>query len=224
MKYVNYSVKKTVNNRIPMIIGAFLAALICLILTFQVFPKGGEVKTQVAEQKKIISQTEELRNTTASNEAAVSSAVKETGKKVTSAINTNQLITDVGVMANKHQLSIDKLATDAPAALSDGDLSYIACNIELRGTISEIEGFLVDLNNCKYVNKINSMSYRMDGQTYLWMYRAIDDETPISWFDISDYEKDEGNKEEEKTPLDSETMLKHGIVTCYLQIIFIGMM
>ena len=119
-------------------------------------------------------------------------------------------------MANR--LNINKMTVDDVQPHSDG-LYTMTVSLEVQGDLYNIKNFVQQLYDSSIVNRINSFSYRLQSERYLqWMWRAVDDEQLVSWWDLT-AEEETDDKEEALT---AEEMMKQGTALCYVELEFIG--
>ena len=119
-------------------------------------------------------------------------------------------------MANR--LNINKMTVDDVQTHSDG-LYTMTVSLEVQGDLYNIKNFVQQLYDSSIVNRINSFSYRLQSERYLqWMWRAVDDEQLVSWWDLS-AEEETDDKEDALT---AEEMMKQGTALCYVELEFIG--
>lgn len=119
-------------------------------------------------------------------------------------------------MANR--LNINKMTVDDVQPHSDG-LYTMTVSLEVQGDLYNIKNFVQQLYDSSIVNRINSFSYRLQSERYLqWMWRAVDDEQLVSWWDLS-AEEETDDKEDALT---AEEMMKQGTALCYVELEFIG--
>lgn len=119
-------------------------------------------------------------------------------------------------MANR--LNINKMTVDDVQPHSDG-LYTMTVSLEVQGDLYNIKNFVQQLYDSSIVNRINSFSYRLQSERYLqWMWRAVDDEQLVSWWDLS-AEEETDDKEDTLT---AEEMMKQGTALCYVELEFIG--
>ena len=101
---------------------------------------------------------------------------------------------------------------------SDG-LYTMTVSLEVQGDLYNIKNFVQQLYDSSIVNRINSFSYRLQSERYLqWMWRAVDDEQLVSWWDLTAEEETTGQEE----ALTAEEMMKQGTALCYVELEFIG--
>ena len=119
-------------------------------------------------------------------------------------------------MANR--LNINKMTVDDVQPHSDG-IYTMTVSLEVQGDLYNIKNFVQQLYDSSIVNRINSFSYRLQSERYLqWMWRAVDDEQLVSWWDLS-AEEETDDKEDTLT---AEEMMKQGTALCYVELEFIG--
>lgn len=119
-------------------------------------------------------------------------------------------------MANR--LNINKMTVDDVVGHSDG-LYTMTVSLEVQGDLYNIKNFIQQLYDSNIVNRINSFSYRLQSDRYLqWMWRAVDDEQLVPWWDLTSEEKDSDDKE----LLTAADMMKQGTALCYIELEFIG--
>lgn len=119
-------------------------------------------------------------------------------------------------MANR--LNINKMTVDDVQPHSDG-LYTMTVSLEVQGDLYNIKNFVQQLYDSSIVNRINSFSYRLQSERNLqWMWRAVDDEQLVSWWDLS-AEEETDDKEDTLT---AEEMMKQGTALCYVELEFIG--
>lgn len=119
-------------------------------------------------------------------------------------------------MANR--LNINKMTVDDVQPHSEG-LYTMTVSLEVQGDLYNIKNFVQQLYDSSIVNRINSFSYRLQSERYLqWMWRAVDDEQLVSWWDLS-AEEETDDKEDTLT---AEEMMKQGTALCYVELEFIG--
>lgn len=119
-------------------------------------------------------------------------------------------------MANR--LNINKMTVDDVQPHSDG-LYTMTVSLEVQGDLYNIKNFVQQLYDSSIVNRINSFSYRLQSERYLqWMWRAVDDEQLVSWWDLTAEEETTGQED----ALTAEEMMKQGTALCYVELEFIG--
>ena len=116
------------------------------------------------------------------------------------------------------RLNINKMTVDDVQPHSDG-LYTMTVSLEVQGDLYNIKNFVQQLYDSSIVNRINSFSYRLQSERYLqWMWRAVDDEQLVSWWDLTAEEETTGQKD----ALTAEEMMKQGTALCYVELEFIG--
>lgn len=119
-------------------------------------------------------------------------------------------------MANR--LNINKMTVDDVQPHSDG-LYTMTVSLEVQGDLYNIKNFVQQLYDSSIVNRINSFSYRLQSERNLqWMWRAVDDEQLVSWWDLSAEEETTGQED----AITAEEMMKQGTALCYVELEFIG--
>lgn len=221
MKYVNYAVETKVNKRNGLAMFLILCALIIFCLAFfMVRPRLTETKVQYDKQTTMEKQIESLTTSADSKKQSLASEAK----KPSSNLVKSQIVTQIGAIAESHGLSVDKLTSEDAVAIADSDLSYMEFNIELRGNLADVQGFISDLDKKEEVTHISKMSYRLADQEFIWMHRAIDENKAVTWLGSGNNPEEDKNAEEEVLPsVTVSDLMKHGTATCYLQVEFVGM-
>lgn len=222
MKYVNYAVETKVNKRNTLAALMILLAVIGFAVTLIVV-RPHVVDTKVVYDKQV-SMEKQIKSLTDSANAKKNQLGSEK-KKTSSDLVKSQLVAEVGAMAEKHTLSVDKLTSENPENITESDLSAMTFNIELKGQLADIQGFIADLDARDNVSHVTKLSYRLADQEFVWMERAIDQDQAVSWMGTRSEKDEEKAAAEEEETLPSITvsdLLQRGVATCYMQVQFIG--
>ena len=135
-------------------------------------------------------------------------------------------IESLGTLAVNNQLNIHRLTADEISPLINSYLYTLPVQIEVQGTLNNISTFTKSLYDEDALICIDAMSYRLDNQPFAWMWRTLDDEPLLDWWDISAYEE----AVEEHTPtlaidpldLSIATLMENKTALCYIELNFIG--
>lgn len=177
--------------------------------------KYGEMRTQ-------INSTAELSRKISSVDAetlSYQSTLQKAGKVFSNLQQKKEEYTSyLGETTMANRLNINKMTVDDVQPHSDG-LYTMTVSLEVQGDLYNIKNFVQQLYDSSIVNRINSFSYRLQSERYLqWMWRAVDDEQLVSWWDLS-AEEETDDKEDTLT---AEEMMKQGTALCYVELEFIG--
>ena len=70
--------------------------------------------------------------------------------------------------------------------------------------------------------RVNKFSYRLQNDSDLqWMWRAVDDETLVDWWQMDEVSDDE-KKDSEIKCITADNLMRHGTALCYMEVEFFG--
>ena len=207
-------------------------AIIILVLAVAAFlasqmllkPKYSELKTEIADSLSVAQKI----STTVDETSRYIRTLSTSGKKFENLqTEKDKCIEFLGTVAQKNQLNINKMTADD--VIPAGRMSTMQVDIELQGSLYNVKNFVQQMYDSEIVSRINSFSYRLQGEdsttTFPWMWRAIDNDTLVPWWNITGDEEPityVSSPEENVKILNADTMMRHGTALCYLQVEFIG--
>ena len=167
----------------------------------------------------------EIQNIEAATKTLID-LVAQTGKSfVNILMEKDNYIEELGNLAKKHQLNISTLTSEDIIPITDSSFFTLPIQITVQGTAEQIATFIHDVHDDNRLVTIAGMSYRIE-QPYSWMWRALDEDEPLSWWDISTYELPEDEEQTNLDLLDSlstdELLRTDQLVRCSLNLHLIG--
>lgn len=199
---------------------AVIAAIAICLSLFLLNPKYEEMKEQIAQTSTI------ARKITSTLDEADQylMALDASGKVFNNIVlDKDSYIQYAGVVAQENQLKINKMTVDD--ILDRGTIYTMRAQIELQGSLYNVKNFVQELYDSETVCRINSFSYRIqaeDGTSFQWMWRSIDDQQLVPWWNLQVSSEDSSSSTGEPEMLDADKLLRHGTALCYLDVEFIG--
>lgn len=144
--------------------------------------------------------------------------------------NKDNYVRALGLLCDANRLNIHKMTVDDITQEEGSSIITLPVRLELQGDLYNIRSFLSDLNESEMLCRVNTLSYRLSNESFSWMWRAIDNENVVNWWDISnvkDYLLEDPDVEEEEEDgelLDASVFMRHGSALCYMEVQFIGTM
>lgn len=221
---MTYSEHKSLVKRVKLTILFIILAILCIGGRYVLVPM---VEAEIENAREMttldnqVSQTmKELDNLQYSIDAS--------GKAMVSlAENKDAYVKGLGLLCNANSLNIHKMTVDDIVTEENG-MSYMTVELQLQGNLHEVKNFVNDIYASEMMCRINSISYRLEGENFSWMWRAIDDNDMVEWWDISsitDYLMEDPDAVEEDSEMDilgANAFMQHGTALCYLNVQFIG--
>ena len=208
--------------KIRLLVSVALAAvgLVSIFVNNNVLtPKYKELKEKIAAVSSIV------RSVTAveSQKSNYEMILKESGKEYENILqNKEQYIAYLGEITMANKLDINKMTVDDITKYDD-QIYAMRVQIELKGDLYNIKNLVRQLYDSSTVSRINSFSYRLKNtHNLMWMWREIDDETLVPWWEIDDSTDSTGSNAGQE-PISIDDLLTHGEALCYLEIEFLGL-
>lgn len=142
--------------------------------------------------------------------------------------NKDNYVRALGLLCDANKLNIHKMTVGDIAEDEATEIITLPVRLELQGDLYNIRSFLNDLNTSEMLCRVNTLSYRLSNESFSWMWRAIDDENVVNWWDISDVkdyllsDPDEEIDEDVSELLDASVFMRHSSALCYMEVQFIG--
>lgn len=188
---------------------------------------GPVVETSITDAERVTSLDSQISSTQKELEN-LQYTIDNSGKEfIDLASNKDNYVKALGLLCDANQLNIHKM-TVGDLVAEDGGLSTMSVVLELQGSLDEVKNFVNDIYSSEMLCRINSISYRLQNSTFSWMWRNIDENDVVSWWDISSVDgylledPDEVDDKEDWDLLDANAFMKHGTALCYLEVQFIG--
>lgn len=211
------------NRKVKPLKELLVISLILIILAIGLlFIQKNILNIKYEEMRTQINSTAELSRKISSVDAetlSYQSTLQKAGKVFSNLQQKKEEYTSyLGETTMANRLNINKMTVDDVQPHSDG-LYTMTVSLEVQGDLYNIKNFVQQLYDSSIVNRINSFSYRLQSERYLqWMWRAVDDEQLVSWWDLTAEEETTGQEE----ALTAEEMMKQGTALCYVELEFIG--
>lgn len=211
------------NRKVKPLKELLLISLVLAILAIGLlFVQKNILDVKYEEMRTEINSTAELSRKISSVDAetlSYQSTLQKAGKVFSNLQQKKEEYTSyLGETTMANRLNINKMTVDDVQSHSDG-LYTMTVSLEVQGDLYNIKNFVQQLYDSSIVNRINSFSYRLQSERYLqWMWRAVDDEQLVSWWDLT-AEEETDDKEDALT---AEEMMKQGTALCYVELEFIG--
>lgn len=211
------------NRKVKPLKELLVISLILIILAIGLlFIQKNILNIKYEEMRTQINSTAELSRKISSVDAetlSYQSTLQKAGKVFSNLQQKKEEYTSyLGETTMANRLNINKMTVDDVHPHSDG-LYTMTVSLEVQGDLYNIKNFVQQLYDSSIVNRINSFSYRLQSERYLqWMWRAVDDEQLVSWWDLT-AEEETDDKEDALT---AEEMMKQGTALCYVELEFIG--
>lgn len=139
--------------------------------------------------------------------------------------NKDAYLKALGVLCDASSLNIHKMSVGDIGESVNGTANMTVA-LEVQGTLTDIQDFIDNLYGSEILCRVASISYRLDNNAFSWMWRFVDDQPVIDWWNISnvsDYLLDDpDSEEEEKVVLDANAFMSRGNALCYMNIQFLG--
>lgn len=221
---MTYEEHKTLTKRVKISLLLIVLGALCVVGRHMLTP---EVSSAIAAANEITSLDTQVSNTKAEIKS-LDSVIQSYGKAfVDLSENKDNYVRALGQLCNGNLLNIHKM-TVGNIVSEEGGLSNMCVELELQGDLAHIRAFIDDMYDSEMLCRINSISYRLTDETFSWMWRAIDDNDMVSWWDIStvtEYlltDPDESVSDAEKEILNASAFMKQGTALCYMTVQFIG--
>lgn len=215
--------KKLVKRLKVTLILVVLSAL-CIGVRFLLAPKVDESVAAINELTALDSQV----SATQKELNKLLDTIDGKGKEFVSLLEYKDAYVDaLGKLCTANALNIHKMTT-GDVVIEDGNIASLGVVLELQGDLGQIRDLVNDIYDSRMVCRINSISYRLEGETFSWMWRAIDENDMVSWWDISSVteylltDPDYVAGQDEKDVLDANAFMQHGTALCYLDVQFVG--
>lgn len=211
------------NRKVKPLKELLVISLILIILAIGLlFIQKNILNIKYEEMRTQINSTAELSRKISSVDAetlSYQSTLQKAGKVFSNLQQKKEEYTSyLGETTMANRLNINKMTVDDVQPHSDG-LYTMTVSLEVQGDLYNIKNFVQQLYDSSIVNRINSFSYRLQSERYLqWMWRAVDDEQLVSWWDLTAEEETTGQED----ALTAEEMMKQGTALCYVELEFIG--
>lgn len=218
---MEYSEQKIFLKRIRTAAAVFLCGLLLMLACdFFFAPKYEGLKESISQTSVLAKRISAVRQE-ADNYQTV---LNESGKQYASlATEKDSYIAYLGNLTQENTLNINKM-TVADIVTTGSKLFSMKVEIELQGELYNVKNLVQQLYDSEMVSRINSFSYRLQSEQELqWMWRDIDDETLVSWWDVTGLEGTKTEpEEEEKGPLKADDLMAHGTALCFFEVEFLG--
>lgn len=216
----NKKEKRTAQSQLLISIALAVVGLAgMLVSNYVLTPKYKEL------QGKIVAVSSIVRNVTAveNQKYNYEMILEESGKEYENILENKDLyIAYLGEITMANKLGINKMTVD-DIKKNDDQIYSMRVQIELRGDLYNIKNLVQQLYDSATVSRINSFSYRLqNNHNLMWMWREIDDETLIPWWEMVETNNGSGSAEGQE-PICVDDLLAHGEALCYLEIEFLGL-
>jgi len=179
---------------------------------------------EAADAAKMDSQVSTITN----EYSSLNYQVESYGKQfVNLAANEETYIDHLGTLCDANKLEIAKMTVGDIVPCEQQNVDAMQIDLEVNGDLYHINSFISDLSNSGMLCRIQTVSYRVDKTTFPWMWRTIDDEIAIPWWDTTGVDAylledpDDANTDDPDV-LDVNAFMKQGTAVCYLEINFLG--
>lgn len=195
---------------------AILGVICILISNFYLEPRYEELQTSINSTAELAKKISAVEAEAISYEETLQASGKRFGNIGT---DKEKYISYLGETTTANRLNINKM-TVADATKIGSDLYSIGITLEVQGSLYNIKNLVQQLYDSDIVNRINTISYRLQSDAALqWMWRTIDDTQLVSWWDLQTKAQASSG---EKEIITSAALMEHGTALCYLEIEFIG--
>lgn len=216
--------RKKLVKRVKLSILMIAIAVVCIGVRFVIAPIVSEGITAANNLTSLDTQVSNTLNQLSSLQYSIDSA-----GKVFVDLDENQddYVKAIGLLCNANLLNIHKM-TVGDVVAEEGGIATMNVELELQGDLSHVRSFINDVYDSEMVVRVNSFSYRLEGDAFSWMWRAIDDNDMVSWWDISnvtEYLLQDPELEadaDDPAVLSAKAFMQHGTALCYLSIQVIG--
>lgn len=212
-----------------------ILVVLCIMVVFGRYFLAFQITSQIDSAKELTMLESEVQAANQKLENLESRLQNSSKTMISLSGNSDKYVKALGLLCEANGVNINKMSVsdvkqDQVGSASSSNVSIMPIALELQGSLAQIRAFIQDLFDSEMVCKIESVSYRQENQTFAWMWRDIDENNMIDWWDITDVEgyltsdpEEEVIKEEEQELLDANAFLRHSTALCYLQIQIIGM-
>ena len=217
------TLRKILQGRLLMAVLCVAVGVLALSLNeWFVEPRYSELKANISATSTIVKNISAVERQKNNYEMILD----ESGKTYNNLMeNKDQYIALLGEITMANKLKINKMTVDDIHQVGDGQLYSMKIQIELQGELYNVKNLIQQLYDSETVSRINSFSYRLQNDyNLMWMWRTMDDETLVPWWDMTDSPiKDITGNTEEAEPISADDLLAHGSALCYLEIEFLGL-
>ena len=200
-------------------------------------------EAQKAQEVNLQSQIQALE----SQNNSLRETIEQTGKTLISFTEDRiAYINLASELSTEYDVHINKLVVSD--IWKQGNISGMTTDIEIEGSLDNVQSFVSQYCDVRYTNRINVVSIRPIDR-YPWLVRTIDGDKVLTWFDLStedsiwaDYIKDELQSynqamteagvtaevpdeldtSDEEDPITVERMFSDRVFKAYLKIDFLG--
>lgn len=197
-----------------------IIAVTAMILSWSLLnPKYAELKHSINATSSIARRISAVEEETRNYERILSESGKEYKNIL---LNKDAYIAFLGEITMANKLNINKMTVDDIS--TDGQIYSLKVQIELQGNLYNVKNLVQQLYDSTTVSRINSFSYRLqDDNNLMWMWREIDDETLVPWWEIGSNKKTDTGQNTKQDPICIDDLLTHGEALCYLDLEFLGL-
>lgn len=204
-----------------------IIAILCLLIGVGLLfvngnyltPEYQSLKTELSQTASIARNIASVENQKENYERILDESGKVYGSLVT---NKDEYISYLGEITMANKLNINKMTVDDVVSASN-QMYSMTVQVELQGELYNVKNLVQQLYDSEMVSRINSFSYRLQSDRDLsWMWRGIDDETLVPWWELSEEELEQMEETEELSTLCADDLLAHGTALCYLEVEFLG--
>lgn len=215
---MNFEEKRLYQNKLKTAVLLFiLAILLGLASRLVLTPHYDMLKEDIAQTAVLAKQI-----TTLSQEAqGYVRTLADSGKVYSNlATQKDSYVSFLGDITLANQLNINKM-TVGDIVKSGGQLYSMKVQIELQGDLYNVKNLVQQLYDSETVSRINTFSYRLQSDDGLqWMWREVDEEALVPWYDLIPQPAENGNEEEDHICADD--LMAHNTALCYLEVEFLG--
>lgn len=213
--------KHPIRNRLIIILLLLvLGAAITFVEHNNFAPEYESLKSQISEVSATAAKITGVQEQTQDYKEILASSGKTYGNLV---LDKDEYVSYLGEITLANNLNINKMTVN-DIVEAENNMNAMTVRLELQGDLYNVKNFIQQLYETDSVNRIVSFSYRLQSERdLLWMWRGIDDELLVSWWDLTGNDAERTVvPDEEEDVLDAEELLAHGIALCYLEIEFLG--
>lgn len=186
---------------------------------FYLAPNFQELKDEIAQTAVLAKQITSLSQEAKGYETTLTESGKVYGNL---ASEKDSYITFLGDITLANQLNINKM-TVGDITSAGGQLYSMKVQIELQGDLYNVKNLVQQLYDSETVSRINKFSYRLQSDKDLqWMWRSVDDENLVPWWNLESSAQEEPANGEEEAPINANDLMAHNTALCYLEVEFLG--
>lgn len=154
---------------------------------------------------------------------ALEDTTKDSGKQIgVLAEEKDRYVALLGTLCQNNSLVVNKMTVGESKPV-EGNLYALPVNVELQGTLPQIQSFLATLSQADYLCRVREISCREQAE-YTWLWRQIDDDTFVPWWTVATAAPtEEAVTDTPAVPsILASTLMNASNMLCYIQLDYLG--